>query len=133
MSAHISGSSGEYFGILNGVTYRIDPNVDASSRGIFRLTPLNMQPVRPTMPLTPVDALHSATADLHEAASATAISAGATPAPDLVMDQASAEKEARTAKLLKREGPEPLRAGHPALWAILVAGTCLEGSLFQAA
>ena len=130
MSAHISGSSGEYFCILNGVTYRIEPNSDASE--IVRLAPFNVQPPRTTMSLAPVIALNSATADLHEAAPATAAPAGTIPVPDLVMDQASAEKEARADKLLKRDGPEPLRAGHPALWAMLVAGTCLEGSPFQA-
>jgi hypothetical protein len=35
--------------------------------------------------------------------------------------------------LFKREGAEPLRAGHPDLWALLVRGTSLEGTSFQAA
>ncbi len=118
MSAHISESGGNYFGILNGVVYRINPNADASPRGVSGLVPLNMRPVPAAVSSTPVRV---------------PCIAPAAPAPDLLMDQARAEKEVRAASLFKREGNEPLRAGHPDLWALLVAGTCLEGSAFQAA
>lgn len=133
MSVHISGSGVEYVGIINGVTYRIDPSANALSQGIFGQMPFGMQPFSSTKWLTPIEPSQTATTELHETPPATAAPTDATPALDLLVEQARAEREARAVRLFKRESGEPLRAGHPDLWALLVAGTCLEGSVFQSA
>jgi hypothetical protein len=48
------------------------------------------------------------------------------------VDDLASELSKNDVKRFYRDGAEPLRAGHPDLWNLLVAGTCLEGSVFQA-
>ena len=52
-------------------------------------------------------------------------------ASEAATGQASDQEQARHVRLFPRDGAEPLRAGHPDLWQLLVAGTCLEGSTFR--
>jgi hypothetical protein len=131
VSAHISESGVEYVGIINGVTYRIGPATGAIPQSAFARTPFGVQPFSPTQWLIPIEPPQPVTTSPDEARTAAAVQADAAPAIDPLVDQARAEREARAAKLFKRDSAEPLRAGHPDLWALLVAGTCLEGSTFE--
>jgi hypothetical protein len=128
VSAHIRESAVEYVGIINGVTYRIGPGADAMSQGAFGRVPFGVRPFTATQWLIPMEPPQPAEAAPDEAA---AVQADAAPAVDPLVEQARAEREERAAKLFKRDSAEPLRAGHPDLWALLVAGTCLEGSSFE--
>lgn len=133
MSAHISESGVEYVGIINGVTYRIGPGANAISQGAFGRVPFGAKPFSSTQWLIPIEPPQAVKTSPDEACAATAVQAEAAPAIDPLVEQARAEREARAANLFKRDSAEPLRAGHPDLWNLLVAGTCLEGSSFESA
>ncbi len=124
MSAQISEQISQFYvGTLNGVTYRIGPGAMTPGGKLYALEPFEgmSKPVsgRPAAP---------------RAATATAPE---TPAPMATVEtsarSAPVERARAAATLFKREGAEPLRAGHPDLWALLVCGTSLEGTSFQAA
>ncbi len=134
MSAHVSQPKAEYLGILNGVVYRLDTEAAGSGR-LFGLVPFKVQS----------PALAERFAVRHAEVEVTARSDAGTPdvdastdagLPPLLSAEASldgavnAKAEAVTT-LFKRDGAEPLRAGHPDLWNLLVAGTCLAGSTFR--
>ena len=119
MSAHISEQSFQYVGILNGVMYRIDP-----------LSGRSIEPIFASRSLTKWsdDAEEEAAADVSMALPN--VSAEAAGASEMVAEGV-AEEVVPVSSLFPRSGAEPLRAGHPDLWALLVAGTCLEGSEFR--
>jgi hypothetical protein len=142
VSAHLAQPNSEFFvGTLNGVMYRIRPGALATGGTMFSLEPIDAPAPSPARAMEPID-LRSA-AVLRGRAQAQAQAPVAAPsAPgdaaaeaigEPVPDTGIAEREAAAAKLFKREGAEPLRAGHPDLWALLVRGTSLEGTTFQEA
>lgn len=123
VSAQISQQNFQYCGILNGVAYRIDPASGGSFKPMFEVEFWRM-PAGPAVSTpAPVVSVASAAA-IVEAEAAESLAAAAAEA-------ARAERIARHANLFPRSGGEPLRAGHPDLWALLVAGTCLEGSEYS--
>jgi hypothetical protein len=119
MSVSIGEQSFQYVGILNGVMYRIDPSTGRSVEPMFGSQPLKTWSdfVRDEAPSSVRAALVTVTEELETVAE---------PAIEAV----SIERIAVPSNLFPRSGGEPLRAGHPDLWALLVAGTCLEGSQF---
>jgi hypothetical protein len=121
MSVSVSEQSFQYVGILNGVMYRIDPSSGQSLTPMFEAEPFKQWPKfgrdEALAPATPAVPAISITEPAVE-----------TPAADQVV---KAEQAAAVSNLFPRSGAEPLRAGHPDLWALLVAGTCLEGSSFS--
>jgi hypothetical protein len=119
MSAHISEQSFQYVGILNGVMYRIDP-----------LSGRSIEPIFASQSLTKWsdEAEEEASADVSVALPN--VSAEAAPASEMAAE-AAGEDVVPVSNLFPRSGAEPLRAGHPDLWALLVAGTCLEGSEYR--
>ena len=124
MSASISEQSFQYVGILNGVMYRIDP---ATGRSIEPMP--GSQPFKSwgdftlDAPSAPRDAALQTSGEAFATEIATNV--GAADRGVLV------ERVAAPSNLFPRSGAEPLRAGHPDLWALLVAGTCLEGTPFS--
>jgi hypothetical protein len=138
VSAHVSEQTIPYYvGTLNGVMYRIRPDALAPGGKHFALEPFEgprhgiAQPADPTG----LGIVGSAAPDLAAQLAAPLVPVAA-DAPVVALspaDRAKAERDAAAVKLFKREGAEPLRAGHPDLWALLVRGTCLEGTTFQAA
>jgi hypothetical protein len=143
VSAQISEQTSQFYvGTLNGVMYRIRPGAMTPGGKLFALEPFEAPSSRTL--LTPVGRVEAppasvagrsaaqpdAAAPALETARETATTdvAGETGAPSLM-----AERVTAAATLFKREGAEPLRAGHPDLWALLVRGTSLEGTSFQAA
>ena len=126
VSAQISQQNFQYCGILNGVAYRIDPASGGSFKPMFELDSWKL----PTAPAPAVskpapDVTVASQAAVSEAETAETLAAAA------AVEAARAERIARAANLFPRSGGEPLRAGHPDLWALLVAGTCLEGSEYS--
>ena len=117
MSAHVSEQSFQYVGILNGVMYRIDPATGRSMEPMFGTQPFK------TWSGTETSAqIGTALANM-----------GADAAPVAVAEAVVIERVAAVpSTLFPRSGAEPLRAGHPDLWALLVAGTSLEGSTYTA-
>ena len=127
MSAALSEHSFQYVGILNGVMYRIDP-----------LSGRSVEPMFGSQPFKKWSDFSDGESSARAAAASPALSAllpavGPEPAiaASVVAEALSAEPVAAPSKLFPRSGAEPLRAGHPDLWALLVAGTCLEGSAFS--
>jgi hypothetical protein len=125
--------SARYLGVLNGVWYGMDANLD-SSGGIFKLAQQDI-PSPAVARLMPGMA-RASVATPREPVSAVV----GPPDEDRVEDwpffETGAEDEdsetlEKPVKPFYRESAEPLRAGHPDLWNLLVAGTCLEGSIFQ--
>jgi hypothetical protein len=129
VSAQISEQTSQFYvGTLNGVMYRIGPGAMTPGGKLFALEPFEALSV-------PVAARPAIQRD------ATPPGAEA-PVPETPAPVAASETIARTTQperataavtLFKREGAEPLRAGHPDLWALLVRGTSLDGTSFQAA
>jgi hypothetical protein len=127
----VSGQIGQgltsYLGIINGTLYRIDGAMDPSWK-LLELVPLKIQS-------TPVDA-HLATVLNGPPLSALAFPAEGEGSPRLTgkeapVKKALVQKDESAVRLFAREGAEPLRAGHPDLWHLLVAGTCLAGGTFK--
>ena len=122
MSASISEQNFQYVGILNGVMYRIDPSTGRSVEPMF-----GTQPFRSWSDYVKDEASAPA---LPAVRSRTATEAPAVADAEVAV--ASVERVAAPSNLFPRSGAEPLRAGHPDLWALLVAGTSLEGTEFSA-
>lgn len=121
MSAHLSQPSFQYYGVLNGIMYRIDAESASPAGRMFGAVPI-------AMPARAVE--YVALAPLREAEAVPAPEAKS--AEELAAEQLRAERVAARALLFKRDSAEPLRAGHPDLWALLVAGTSLEGTDYPA-
>ncbi len=119
MSLSVSDQSFQYVGILNGVMYRIDP---ASGR--------SLEPMPQAEPFKAWPNYAGATVSAPVAAPP-AISANPVVQAAPVEAAESVERIEEPSNLFPRSGAEPLRAGHPDLWALLVAGTCLEGSAYS--
>ncbi|WP_419758525.1 hypothetical protein [Acidisoma sp.] len=125
MSASISEQTFQYVGILNGVMYRIDPATGRSIEPMPGSRPFNSWgDFSLDEPSASADAAFGPSDDTSVMEIAT--EAGA------VEQAVSVERVAAPSNLFPRSGAEPLRAGHPDLWALLVAGTCLEGTPFSA-
>jgi hypothetical protein len=138
VSAHLAQPNSEFFvGTLNGVMYRIRPGALATGGTMFSLEPIDAPAPALARAREPIDlrsdgvlrgrAPAQAPVAVPSAPGDAALEGIVEPVPDT----ATAEREAAAAKLFKREGAEPLRAGHPDLWALLVRGTSLEGTTFQ--
>jgi hypothetical protein len=120
MSAHTSEQSFQYVGILNGVMYRIDPSSGRSLEPVPGSQPFRPRPDHlvdgPSAPFgAPVPVVRPA-----PVARVPAVVEPVPVAPAVLVSD-----------LFHRSGAEPLRAGHPDLWALLVTGTCLEGTSFK--
>ena len=128
MSGQTRDGLTQYLGIINGIVYRIDNSPEEPGKKLG-LVPLDLQHLGGSSDKAALSA--------YPAALLTALaSSGAAKAPD---SPRVAEAKLATAPALEgslvtqfpREGPEPLRAGHPDLWRLLVTGTCLEGNTFK--
>jgi hypothetical protein len=121
MSVSISEKNFQYVGILNGVMYRIDPT---SGRSV--------EPMSGSQPLAKWSDHAKTDASAHPAA-AVVPSVSAPPVIEAAAEAqaVSVRRVALPSTLFPRGGAEPLRAGHPDLWALLVDGTSLEGSTFS--
>jgi hypothetical protein len=136
VSAQVREQSARYLGILNGKVYRISTNLDSSEKTL-ELVPFALQPPPTIEHCKPDETSHSSATD-HEAASPAvapppAVASRRVARAEPIDDEARAEKKERAARLFSREDSDPLPAGHPDLWNLLVAGTCLEGSTFRSA
>jgi hypothetical protein len=121
MSVSVSEQSFQYVGILNGVMYRIDPATGRSLEPMFQAEPFKTWP-----DYKGADVSAPAVAAVQAAIGSDPV---AQTAP--MAEAAAPERIAEPCNLFPRSGAEPLRAGHPDLWALLVAGTCLEGSAYS--
>jgi hypothetical protein len=120
MSASVSEQNFQYVGIINGVMYRIDPSNGRSVEPMFGSQPIKKWSDYPTIEASAQSSAALATA--REAPASVASTA---------IEASSVQRIAASSSLFPRSGAEPLRAGHPDLWALLVTGTCLEGSAFS--
>jgi hypothetical protein len=116
MSVSIGEQSFQYVGIVNGVMYRIDPLSGRSLEPMFGAQPFKKWSDYPT-----IDAPAQSSDAGPSESGAPAIEAAARSVPRVAVPST----------LFPRSGAEPLRAGHPDLWALLVTGTSLEGSAFS--
>jgi hypothetical protein len=139
VSAHVPQQTTPYYvGTLNGVMYRIRPGAMVPGGKMFALEPFEGPGHVPGQDRAPLVLRPAVPAGRDQVAlafepPAPAIRDEAAASAALLAEQAKAERAAVAARLFKREGAEPLRAGHPDLWALLVRGTSLEGTTFQAA
>jgi hypothetical protein len=120
MSLSVSDQSFQYVGILNGVMYRIDPATGRS-----------LEPLSEAEPFKRWSGYTGAGVAAPVAAPQPAICADPVVHVAPVAEAAPIERITMPSNLFPRSGAEPLRAGHPDLWALIVAGTCLEGSTFS--
>jgi len=133
VSAHLAQQNADFYvGTLNGVMYRIRPGALAPGGTMFSLEPIDRPAPAPVRSREPID-IRSAVVLRDRAATEVSPQAPCAPASDPIPDNGRAEREAAAAKLFKRDGAEPLRAGHPDLWALLVRGTSLDGTTFRGA
>jgi hypothetical protein len=111
LSNRCDEKSAQYVGVLNGVVYRLDADMNICGP-VFRQAPQDVPPasVRAARP-TPAAAI------------VVQCPPAATPA-----DDGNFEDLDPASRPFHRESADPLRAGHPDLWHLLIAGTCLEGS-----
>ncbi len=131
----------EYVGILNGVIYRIPPRMGGSESASFSI-PHRRPPMQPAQGHAavaarsklgePLAVIPAVAPDVVERLVPSAADGHDAERPPSVDQETGSENDQQAAKLFKRDGNEPLRAGHPDLWRLLVAGTCLEGSSFDA-
>jgi hypothetical protein len=137
VSGQIRLQSAQYVGIINGIVYRIDSNTDRSGERV-ELVPLEVASTTLDERIAPFEhkRRQSNRPDDRPAAIDGSNTTKTTPTPagaQATATQAPDQEPASEFRLFNREGPEPLRAGHPDLWRLLVAGTCLEGSTFRSA
>ncbi len=123
----------QYVGVLNGVWYRMDAGKSISGGG-FRLAPDDMPP--PAVAAHLISGLSAQSFPTHAkpepivvALSGSLDAADGVPVAEMTAGQGTEGLE-KAVKPFQRESAEPLRAGHPDLWNLLVAGTPLEGSVF---
>lgn len=121
MSAHLSQPSFQYYGVLNGIMYRIDAESASPSAPLFGAVPVSLQN-------TVFERMARAPSPVAEAPAVIDMKSP----EELAAEQLRAERAAARALLFRRDGAEPLRAGHPDMWALLVNGTSLEGTDFPA-
>jgi hypothetical protein len=135
MSGQVHQRHARYLGIINGIVFRIDSTVDSSGSSL-ELVSLEIgsvagrkgyaaaQTIAPPAP-------HAERPLSPDASDVEADSSGDPFGAEETVDEAPGGKSESAAKPFARDGVEPLRAGHPDLWNLLVAGTCLEGSTFR--
>jgi hypothetical protein len=135
VSGQIGQESAGYLGIINGIVYRIDNRLGTSWG---RLEPLPMELQSKALDACLAKALHGRPASAPPPLPVSAHSSSAeaddgrrVAGEEATAEKAPAQKDESIARLFAREGSEPLRAGHPDLWRLLVAGTCLEGGTFR--
>jgi hypothetical protein len=114
VSAHTEQNTSHLMGMWNGVLYRIDPDAPG---GRVEIAP-------PKLPMRSVETRVEATPMV---SAARLVAAGREP----IASQAADDASATAALLFKRDGSDTLRPGHPDLWALLVAGTSLDGCSYQ--
>ena len=135
MSGQIRQGFTGYLGIINGVVYQIDSALHTSWRPLD-LVPAGLQSNALNARLANHVNERPVSAHLDAPLSAPAPSAKARDSTGLIVKRATVErvpvqKDETKAGLFIRESAEPLRAGHPDLWHLLIAGTCLEGNAFR--
>ena len=123
----------QYVVVLNGIWYRMDASGD-SPGGLSRLAPQEMPPPAAPGDETPPKrkasfaarskAVRSSPAPYNVAGSQSFQSS------QITVDDAMSQPREQAGKPFYRDGAEPLRAGHPDLWNLLVFGTSLEGTDF---
>ena len=130
--------SSHYVAVLNGRWYRIDGEKN-SSEEFFRSDPLDLQPPPAAAPAAGLDPAKTASlyvstvGPVPESEAAPEIVSKKRYRPRIKIEDASSEMQQNGVRPFSRDGSDSLRAGHPDLWNLLVAGTCLEGSVFQRA
>jgi hypothetical protein len=134
LSSKSHEKSSQYIGVLNGVWYRMD--ADAHSPGaLFRLDPKDLPP---SAKIPAISSTNRCSQSAHSKSNREIVSQAescnfqADIIQTTTVDDLASEFSGNDVKRFYRDGAEPLRAGHPDLWNLLVAGTCLEGSEFQA-
>ena len=135
MSGQTGCESIEYCGVINGIVYRFTNNV-ADSETVFEIAPLgiNSAAVGESLLASLDNALASGSSEIRlplATGSTTAEDTDSPPPAEATVEPAVIQEQELPVRLFAREGAEPLRAGHPDLWRLLVAGTCLEGSTFR--
>jgi hypothetical protein len=134
LSSKSNEQSRQYIGVLNGVWYRMDAD-ENSTGGLCRLDPKDLPP---SAKIPAISGTNRYSQSAHSNLSQEIISEARNGNfQDKVVqrtnvDDLASELSKNDVKRFYRDGAEPLRAGHPDLWNLLVAGTCLEGSVFQA-
>ena len=131
--------SSHYVAVLNGRWYRIDGDMNSSVE-LFRTgtpdwhAPPAQVPAA-SRPETAVDAdLPAARRDAVPAETAASVTIQAKRSRlRIITEDAGAEMQQNRKRPFNRDSADSLRAGHPDLWNLLVAGTCLEGSMFERA
>jgi hypothetical protein len=126
VSGQIRVQAAQYVGIINGVVYRIDSNMSLSGERV-ELVPLQVQSIALNERIAPLETVRRQP-NMLDAWPAAIDGSDTTKTPP---DPADDQEPVNDFRLFTREGPEPLRAGHPDLWHLLVAGTCLEGTTFR--
>ncbi len=140
VSGQVRQELAQYVGIINGIIYRIETSLGQSGQ-MFEFVPMEAPSV-PAGEHFETLTKRPPPAETPEARSKSAASFGAARTPDspagaeavaveAAGGTAPVQVEESPAKPFARDGAEPLRAGHPDLWRLLVAGTCLEGSTFR--
>jgi hypothetical protein len=135
VSGQIRVQAAQYVGIINGVVYRIDSNMSLSGERV-ELVPLQVQSIALNERIAPLETVRRQP-NMLDAWPAAIDGSDTTKTPPDPADaqatvvQAPDQEPVNDFRLFSREGPEPLRAGHPDLWHLLVAGTCLEGTTFR--
>ena len=135
MSGQTGCESMEYCGVINGIVYRFSNNV-ADSETVFEIAPLGIKSVAVGEALLASldNALASGSSEIRlplASGSGTPEDTDSPPPAEATAGPAVIQEQELPVRLFAREGAEPLRAGHPDLWRLLVAGTCLEGSTFR--
>jgi hypothetical protein len=125
-------NSAEYICVLNGVWYRMNADMSGAA---FKLVPEDLPPPAETVSALQVTKRRPPAMRLEPVPTT-----GSSPRAASFEDSTDDGKNIRcgasgmqenAVKVFNRDGAEPLRAGHPDLWHLLVAGTCLEGTTFQ--
>ena len=134
MSGQFHQRQAHYLGIIIGIVFRIDSTIDKTGRSVG-LVSLDMATAAAsqgvaaaaTIPPPPTQAEGPRSND----ASVVSASSGGPSGAEEAVHVAQPGTLESEAKPFPRDGAEPLRAGHPDLWNLLVVGTCLEGSTFR--
>jgi hypothetical protein len=116
VSAHIEQNPFPLMGMWNGILYRIDPDAPG---GRVEVAP----------PKVLLRSVGSAIKPSPAIPAARLVDANREP----MATQSRIDASTRAALLFKRDSSDTLRAGHPDLWALLVAGTSLDGCSFPPA
>ncbi len=135
MSGQVHQRRTHYLGIINGIVFRIDGVADGAGGtiGLVSLETETMPTVKEiaAAPRTAAPAAQAALPLSGHVSSVVAETSGNRCGAAETVGEAHTGKAESPVTLFPRDGADPLRAGHPDLWNLLVAGTCLEGSTFR--